>query len=383
MMFAHLSDTHLGFRQYGIYEREVDFYRAFEKAVAAIIRKKPDFVIHSGDLFDYPKPPPRALWVAQRCFSKLREKGIPVYAITGNHDLLMRKGAMPPQALYADMGVRLLTEEDPFAVHEGVLIAGLPYRPKSHASLLKDNLATLSKKAGGYTKSVLVMHQGIDRYMRHGSDMSIGDIPGNFSYYAMGHIHARILESFGKGWLAYPGSTELWSSSEYDDGRKNGKGFYLVDLGGDMPQVQKVDIEPERNIIRKALKAAAADSEISKIAAEISALSAKPLLYLDVSGDALERPTIQDAVNSRLSPHALSVRVSYSAGREDKLQTKPFELQQIDDVIRETLGGGRKADLASLLFRHLSEGESEQAMKEAEQFFESVKKGKGEGGDSG
>jgi exonuclease SbcD len=377
MMFAHLSDTHLGFRQYGIYEREMDFYRAFEKAIAAIIREKPDFVIHSGDLFDYPKPPPRALWVAQRCFLKLKEKGIPVYAITGNHDMLMRRGAMPPQALYADMGVRLLTEDDPFAVHEGVLVAGLPYRPKSQASLMKDNLSTLSKKAKGYTKSVIALHQGIDRYMGHGSDLPIADIPGNFSYYAMGHIHARILQSFGKGFLAYPGSTELWSTSEYDDLQKNGKGFYLVDMGYDMPQVQKVDIEPERKVLRRTLKAAAADADIAQIAKEVSGLTAKPLLYLDVKGDALERPTIQDAVNSRISPHALAVRVSYSAAQEGKLQTRPFELPQIDEVIREMLGGGKKADLASILFRHLSEGESEQAMKEAEHFFDGLKKGGG------
>ena len=33
MRFAHLSDSHLGYRQYGIDEREQDFYDVFEKAL--------------------------------------------------------------------------------------------------------------------------------------------------------------------------------------------------------------------------------------------------------------------------------------------------------------------------------------------------------------
>jgi DNA repair protein SbcD/Mre11 len=377
MRFAHFSDTHLGFRQYGIYERELDFYRAFEKTVAAIIKAKPDFVVHTGDLFDYPKPPPRALWVAQRCFLKLKEKGIPVYAITGNHDLLMRRGAMPPQALYADMGVRLLTEEDPFAVHEGVLIAGVPYRPKSQLAALKDDLASAARKARGYTKSVLLMHQGIDRYMPHGSEIEAKDIPADFSYYALGHLHARTLETFGKGWIAYAGSTELWSSSEYDDYKRKGKGFYLVDLAYDMPRVEKIDIEPERNILRKQLSASEADAGIAKIAHEISGLSAKPMLYVDVTGDAVERSVLQEAMNARLSEAVLSLRVTYSKEQDGaRAAARPFELPQIDDVIREMMKGGKRAELASALFRSLSEGDTELAEKEAEGFFLHVKKGK-------
>ena len=37
MRFAHLSDTHLGYRQYGLIDREKDFYDAFERIVDKII----------------------------------------------------------------------------------------------------------------------------------------------------------------------------------------------------------------------------------------------------------------------------------------------------------------------------------------------------------
>ena len=42
---AHLADTHLGYRQYGLLEREEDFYDAFNKIIDDIIEK--DFFIKS------------------------------------------------------------------------------------------------------------------------------------------------------------------------------------------------------------------------------------------------------------------------------------------------------------------------------------------------
>ena len=49
MKFAHLADTHLGYRQYGLFEREKDFYEVFDKVIDKIIEEKVDFVVHSGD----------------------------------------------------------------------------------------------------------------------------------------------------------------------------------------------------------------------------------------------------------------------------------------------------------------------------------------------
>jgi len=237
MRFAHISDTHLGFRQYGLHERELDVYHAFEEAVRKIIQLRPDFVVHSGDLFDFHRPQPRAMWIAQRCLSKLKEKGIPVYAVTGNHDTLMRRGAMPPHVLFSGLGLRLITEEEPSYVHHGVFIAGCPYTSKYYAGRLRETMAILAKHADKYRKSVLVLHQGIDKFLPHDYELKMEEVPKNFDYYAMGHTHFRVIQPCGKGKLAYPGSTELWSLNEYDDYKLNGKGFYLVDLdGGSTPR---------------------------------------------------------------------------------------------------------------------------------------------------
>ena len=45
MKFAHLADTHLGYRQYGLFEREKDFYEVFEKVIDKIIEENVDFVV--------------------------------------------------------------------------------------------------------------------------------------------------------------------------------------------------------------------------------------------------------------------------------------------------------------------------------------------------
>ncbi len=91
MRIVHLADTHLGFRQLhhvdatGRNVREQDVYRAFERAIDTIVELKPDAVIHAGDLFDSYHPSSAALGVALDGLRRLREAGIPVVIIAGNH----------------------------------------------------------------------------------------------------------------------------------------------------------------------------------------------------------------------------------------------------------------------------------------------------------
>ena len=56
MRFVHFSDTHLGASNFRLSERRQDFYKAFKQVIDFCLEKKPDFVIHTGDLFDTGKP---------------------------------------------------------------------------------------------------------------------------------------------------------------------------------------------------------------------------------------------------------------------------------------------------------------------------------------
>lgn len=82
----HVSDTHLGNRQYGEDTRRHDFADAFEAAIDLAINEAVDAVIHTGDLFDDPQP---GVPDVNRCLdilTKLNDAEIPFYAIVGNHE---------------------------------------------------------------------------------------------------------------------------------------------------------------------------------------------------------------------------------------------------------------------------------------------------------
>ncbi len=82
----HISDTHLGNRQYGSDVRREDFADAFEQAIRLAVEHDVDAVIHTGDLFDDPVP---SLPTVMRCadvLKPLEEHGIPFYGIVGNHE---------------------------------------------------------------------------------------------------------------------------------------------------------------------------------------------------------------------------------------------------------------------------------------------------------
>jgi len=53
LRILHFSDTH---NDLGINQREADFYDAFAQVIDAIVEIKPDYVIHTGDLFHRPHP---------------------------------------------------------------------------------------------------------------------------------------------------------------------------------------------------------------------------------------------------------------------------------------------------------------------------------------
>lgn len=85
----HVSDTHLGNRQYGSDTRREDFADAFEQAIEYAIDQDVDAVIHTGDLFDTRDP---RLPDLNRCIDilqSLNAADIPFYGIVGNHERKM------------------------------------------------------------------------------------------------------------------------------------------------------------------------------------------------------------------------------------------------------------------------------------------------------
>ena len=374
MKFAHLADTHLGYRQYGLFEREKDFYEVFDKVIDKIIEEKVDFVVHSGDLFETARPSPMALLTFQKGLLKLKGAGIPMYAIAGNHDVVMRKGSIPPHVIFKKLGLKVISTINPTYLHGDIFIAGLPYYPASHAKALKNKLAELSEKAAHHEKSVLVLHQGIDKYFNLNYELELGEIPDNFDYYALGHIHKYINDAYGKGRLVYPGSGEIWKTSEIPDYKKNGKGFVVVDFDGTKPIVKRVTVDIPREFIERNLDYGDLESGIAAIKETIKDFDKKPILKLTIRDVESDTSRVYEIIQQELGELALMIRPTFiMAGEELEIidvESKKLGPEQLIEKALEGYGNSEVTTLAIETYRLLSKDKIEESQEIINQYFD-------------
>jgi len=251
VLIAHMADTHLGLRQYGLLWREEDLYRRFVEALELAVKEGVNAILISGDMFDRSKPPNQALRTVIQALSLPRSKGIPVYVVLGEHDLPKTRD-IPPQFIVPGLKV-LGTSTTPYydvinVDGEEWWIAGISHRPPTRKGLqnLWDRIHEISRDVG--RNSVLMMHQNLVNIFSLEPGIDINRLPKAFKYVAMGHIHKRWYTKEPIP-LAYPGSLEIIKTDEIEEWRKNGKGFYLVDLSGDLPDINPVNIDVTPQII--------------------------------------------------------------------------------------------------------------------------------------
>lgn len=118
----HVSDTHLGNRQYGSDTRRDDFTNAFESAIDLAIDNNVDAVIHTGDLFHRRTP---SLPVVTDCINvlrKLENEDIPFYGIVGNHDRKMDEQWLD---LIRETGTATRLDKTPTIVNDDVAVYGI------------------------------------------------------------------------------------------------------------------------------------------------------------------------------------------------------------------------------------------------------------------
>ncbi|WP_459201193.1 DNA repair exonuclease [Methanococcus sp. CF] len=292
MQFVHMADNHLGYRQYNLDERENDIYESFLECIDKIIEIKPDFVIHSGDLFESSQPPVNAIRCAIEGLLKLKEKNIPIYLIHGNHDIPKnhQKGK-PFGILKKILGNGLLTfgKNKSHVFNNEVFIGGIEYVSQNKIPKNYEDLEKISSESKDYKKKILLFHQSVNPFIPQSFEMQVTDFPKDFNYIAGGHIHQRALKPINdeNSVFSYAGSTDIMSVSEVNDYKKNGKGFYLADLSGDFDinSVQNIDIECRNFIIDKKIKN---EADYKKIVTELKNLqnstnnTKKSVLYCDI-----------------------------------------------------------------------------------------------------
>ncbi len=373
MLLAHVSDTHLGYKQYNLDEREDDFGRVFEEFVDKVLEDHVDAVVHSGDLFDSFRPSVKALYTAKTQLKRLREKGVKVYAVLGDHDFPKRRG-MPPHALFDEELTLLGVEGRSGRVKRGcvvevngkeVYLGGVVNMTRRYRDVLLDEISKLVEEGRRYWRSVVVMHQAINIYMGYDFQLEIGEIPVGASYYAMGHFHGRREMTIGGGVLAYAGSTEITRRDEIEEWKRNGKGFYIVDLSGDLPDVQPVNLDVRPQIEVK-VRYEQLREEVESVVREHE--GRKPIVHIKVAGSNIDRRTALETLEKLFSGRVLHWRPEFEDEDEEGLKASSWKTISHKDLLSEILGGD-VAEFAWELFNAIRGEGVDEARKLVERFF--------------
>ena len=302
MLFSHISDTHLGLQQYGLEEREQDIYDSFNQAIDISIKDNVDFVIFAGDIFHTPNPSGTAILQMANALKRLKENSIDSFFILGEHDM-SRMRATPVPYVYNNLQFSKYVGNGKPVYHKDVMIAGFDKIRKNELEQFEEKfreLDTLAKQHNGH--KILVLHQGIIEINQFAGELNSSDLPKNFTYYAMGHLHDKSVKQFDQlgGPLAYPGSTEMTTSEGI---KETEKGFFEVDISSQeaKPNWIKLDTRPQ---FSTKIEAEDLDTSISEVLEKISTLSKKPVIEIKIIGKDIERDVVQTKI-SQIIPQTL------------------------------------------------------------------------------
>ena len=298
MLFSHISDTHLGLIQYDSEEREQDVYDAFNQSIDISIKDHVDFVIFAGDIFHVPNPNGTAVVQMANALKRLKQKEIESFFVLGEHDISRIRNTPIPY-VYHNLGFSKYIGQGKPTIYKDVFLAGFDKIRKVEITQFEEQFRTIDKAASEHSgHKILVLHQGIAEFNKFAGEIQSTDLPKNFTYYAMGHLHDKEVRQFShlNGPVAYPGSTELTTSEGIKDVKK---GFFEVDISNKeaKPSWIKLDIRPQLSFQTEYQNLSKTVEEISQ---KIESLKKRPIVEIKIQGENIETDLIQTQI-SRLN----------------------------------------------------------------------------------
>ncbi|SNZ02694.1 DNA repair exonuclease SbcCD nuclease subunit [Persephonella hydrogeniphila] len=281
MRFIHISDTHLGYHQYGLKERSEDFFDVFNEAVDFAIEKKVDFVIHTGDFFHSSRPSNHVILQGMEILERLRDANIPIFVISGNHDRGSQVRDISPLKILQPLGLNLV--DSGVLEYEGLFIGGLKYISKAGLRQIEGIKKILEKylEEMGNGFRILLLHQEFQPYFPDSSlNMTVELIEG-FDYIGIGHYHiAQTPAVINKATVVYPGSTEFTAYNEKEEER--GKGFYYVQVDGKTIKPEFIHLKRRRPFLYYTLSEEEIDQTVKQIKQDLERFEEgkKPVIIL-------------------------------------------------------------------------------------------------------
>lgn len=245
MRIAHLSDVHLGYRAYskvdayGQNQREADVMDAFRNALRLTLRREPDIVLITGDLFHTVRPSNASLLNAYQALKQFQEhrKGAPLILIAGNHETPRSAESMCILVLFSHLpGVQVVYREIEVLTLSslGVSATCIPSRGVSE---LERKLLAPDPQA---KVNLLLLHgilEGVTQFAIQNPIARAPILKEEWDYIALGdyHLFTKVAPN-----AYYAGATEFTSTNIWEEAGKP-KGFILYDT-----EARQVEFVPVR-----------------------------------------------------------------------------------------------------------------------------------------
>jgi hypothetical protein len=282
---VHLSDLHLGFRQFqrttptGINQREADVAQAFTRAIDKVIELRPEIVLIGGDVFHTVRPTNPAILHAFAQFSRLMRE-LPdaiVVIVAGNHDMPRSSETTCILRLFEPLGIHVVDAEPKrltFA-EKDLSIFAVPDLQSKDFRLEPDP---------AFAINVLLMHGEVaglipehaEHTDRAGLQIPVDEIsePG-WNYVALGHYHVYRKvgpNAYYSGAIDYT-SSNIWGEREEEQREKLTKGLIERDLATGKQTFHRLPVTREvldlPRIDGKGLSAPELDAQIAATLARV------------------------------------------------------------------------------------------------------------------
>lgn len=360
MRLVHLSDLHLGYRQYqrltpsGFNQREFDVSRTFHRAVDRIIALRPELVLVAGDVFHSSRPTNAAILDAFRQFLRIRNETpeTRIVMIAGDHDTPRTTESGNILGLFAQIGVNVAANDSraitiPELDTTVLAVPDIPGMPMPQLSL---------GAADRRRYNLLLIHANVNEVVpqyyadldRATNSVSRGDLQlSQWDYVALGHYHVHrqvAPNAFYSGSLDYTSLNVWFDRDEEEELGLAGKGFVEYDLESKTAKYHT--LEASRDFLQlKPLNArdmapAEVDAAIRKAVEKVKGGIDDKVVRLVVRD--IARPVSRELDHRALRDYkkrALSFILDFRRPEVTRRQTAggPARRPSVADVVREQL----------------------------------------------
>ena len=334
MKIVHFSDTHLGYNdldildQNNVNQREADFYDAFTQVVEQIKEIKPDYIIHTGDLFHRASPSNRAITFALEKIREISSLDIPFVLIAGNHSTPRTNLSSPILKIFENYKNIYVSYNQKYKKIEfdDIVFHTLPHM--NDETIAQDQIELCEQNIDENRKNIMMLHCSVGAWylMQEFGEWvyptSKEYIFEKMDYVALGHWHG--FGNVGKHEnVYYSGSTERTSLND----KRNSKGFVVVTLEDKLEvEYKEISIRP---IISKQIDCTNYEQSIEELDTSNIKDAIVEVVLKDLS--AMQSIDISNKEIKELFSEAMSVTIK----REFKKDTNTQDLEEIEAISLE------------------------------------------------